>query len=242
MECVITVSYSLLINRGLTPAFKAKKGLRQGDPMADATSIHLLFQAFQHFFDVSGLHANMEKNSLYIAGVTDLFKAQILEELHLTTGDLPFKYLGVPLSSRKLTINQCLPLVERIITRVKCWSTKFLSYSGRLQLTGSDCSKKALVAWDMIWRPKSAGGLNVLDLLTWNKAAISKLLWALAMKKDKLWDQLRNSRPRAGILGFVFAAAVYHTWIERNNRRFQKCAKPSRQLLREIAVQIHIAG
>ncbi|XP_059285928.1 uncharacterized protein LOC132039468 [Lycium ferocissimum] len=193
MECVTTISYSLLINGGLTPAFKAKKGLRQEDPMADATSIHLLFQAFQHFSNVFGLHANMGKSSLYIAAVTNLFKAQILEELHLTAGELPFKYLGAPLSNRILTVNQCLPLVERMIARVKVGLLNSYPIVADficrtfLWTRSNNCSKKALVAWDMICRPKSAGGLNVLDLLTWNKATISKLLWALAMKKDKLW-------------------------------------------------------
>lgn len=34
MECVQTVSYSLLINGAPTPPFKAGKGLRQGDPLS----------------------------------------------------------------------------------------------------------------------------------------------------------------------------------------------------------------
>lgn len=34
MKCVSTVSYSLLINGGLTKRFDARKGLRQGGPMS----------------------------------------------------------------------------------------------------------------------------------------------------------------------------------------------------------------
>lgn len=57
--------------------------------------------------------------------------------MQFTLGEMPFKYLGVPLSSRKLTIHQCMPLVEKMVTRVKCWTAKLLSYSGRLQLIKS---------------------------------------------------------------------------------------------------------
>lgn len=35
--------------------------------------------------------------------------------------------------------------------------------------------------------PKSVGGLNVMNILLWNRAAICKQLWALAHKKDTLW-------------------------------------------------------
>ncbi|XP_060200470.1 uncharacterized protein LOC132628726 [Lycium barbarum] len=177
----------------------------------------------EHFSEVLGLQANLEKSSIYIAGVENDFKEQMLADLHLSLGDLPFKYLGVPLSTKKLSIHQCLPIVERMISRVKCWSSKLLSYSGRMQLVNSvlfemqtywaqifllpkkiismvttvcrtflwtdsnNLSRKALVAWEKICKPKTAGGLNVLDISTWNNPAIYKLLWAVEQKKDKLW-------------------------------------------------------
>lgn len=48
-------------------------------------------------------------------------------------------------------------------------------------------TRKALVAWEKMCCPKSAGGLNLINLQKWNRAAVSKLCWDLAHKEDKLW-------------------------------------------------------
>lgn len=35
--------------------------------------------------------------------------------------------------------------------------------------------------------PRSAGGWNIINMEIWNKAALLKLLWVIAFKRDKLW-------------------------------------------------------
>ncbi|WMV40911.1 hypothetical protein MTR67_034296 [Solanum verrucosum] len=52
-------------------------------------------------------------------------------------GEMPYQYLGVPLSSKKLVIQQCMHIIEKMIARIKNWTTKFPSYSGRLHLIES---------------------------------------------------------------------------------------------------------
>lgn len=54
-----------------------------------------------------------------------------METTKFSAGKLPFKYLGVPLSSRKLTIYQCEPLVDRTVSKIRYWTAKLLSYAGR---------------------------------------------------------------------------------------------------------------
>ena len=47
------------------------------------------------------------------------------------------KYLGVPLISTRLTHGDCLPLLQRITARIQSWTSKSISYDGRLQLITS---------------------------------------------------------------------------------------------------------
>lgn len=65
------------------------------------------------------------------------------------------------------------------VIETTCWS--FL-WTGGVEL-----SKKAFRAWDRVYQPDFAGGLNILDINAWNKAAIVKLLWNICRKKDTLW-------------------------------------------------------
>lgn len=58
-------------------------------------------------------------------------------------GEYPFRYLGVPLTTKKLSINHYLPLIEFYFARIHHWSAKLLSYAGRLQLVKSICHAMA---------------------------------------------------------------------------------------------------
>ncbi|XP_056685422.1 uncharacterized protein [Spinacia oleracea] len=101
---------------------------------ADKISVKLLLDAFSKFSSASGLEANMDKSNIYFGGASVLDKTDILAGEKISEACLPFGYLGVPLSSKKMSYQQCKPLVDKILARAKVWSTKFLSYAGRLFL------------------------------------------------------------------------------------------------------------
>jgi len=57
------------------------------------------------------------------------------------------------------------------------------------------------------------------------------------------WLTSRNpSRARGEVLVFLFTAMVYHVWTERNNRRFQGKAVEGRQKIKDIVLELHLAG
>lgn len=76
------------------------------------------------FSKVSGLQANLSKRSIYFGGVTQEVRGEILFYLGFSTGELPFKYLGIPLSSKKISLIQWQPLIEKIIARISLWTAK----------------------------------------------------------------------------------------------------------------------
>ncbi|XP_060182960.1 uncharacterized protein LOC132612903 [Lycium barbarum] len=189
----------------------------------DEQSVQLLKEKFTLFSEASELKANLSKSQVYFGGVQPQEQNHTLNLLGYEVGELAFKYLGDLLSTKKLTVLQCKPLVNKITARITTWMAKCLSYAGRLQLIKTmlfraqtywtqlflllqkviklieaiyrsylwsgeaTITKRALVSWESICLPRGAGGLNILNLKIWNQAAICELLWALSLKKDKLW-------------------------------------------------------
>ena len=47
------------------------------------------------------------------------------------------KYHGVPLLSTRLSHCDCQPLLDKIMARIQAWTSRSLSFAGRLQLLSS---------------------------------------------------------------------------------------------------------
>ena len=63
---------------------------------------------------VSCLSINKGKSALYVAGVDDAMSFSLVQANQVPKGVLPFRYLGVPLSAKRLGTQDCLVLVEKI--------------------------------------------------------------------------------------------------------------------------------
>ncbi|XP_075098078.1 uncharacterized protein LOC142175392 [Nicotiana tabacum] len=71
----------------------------------DATSVALLHHRFNIFSAASGLKANLAKSSIYYGGFS-LEVKQIQQKLGYSQGSLHFRYLGIPLDTKKLSVMQ----------------------------------------------------------------------------------------------------------------------------------------
>lgn len=63
------------------------------------------------------------------------------------------RYLGVALISTKLKYQDCQPLNHNITERARSWTTKWLSYAGRLQLFSSVIYNMAQFWWNHFMLP-----------------------------------------------------------------------------------------
>ncbi|XP_019106165.1 uncharacterized protein LOC109135504 [Beta vulgaris subsp. vulgaris] len=100
-------------------------------------SMMLLIRALKTFYRASGLQANKDKSAIYFGNVTEEIQQRIIQVSGFTKGQFPFRYLGVPITSKRLTIANCDVLVDRIMRRVLCWTSRNLYYGARNVLINS---------------------------------------------------------------------------------------------------------
>ncbi|CAK8574090.1 unnamed protein product [Lathyrus sativus] len=103
----------------------------------DKNSVDLMMAAYAKFSKATGLVVNPQKCRIYLAGVDEKTKKDIRMASDFQMGQLPFRYLGVPVTSKKLSIAQYSSLIDKIVEKVQHWTTRLLTYAGRLQLIKS---------------------------------------------------------------------------------------------------------
>ncbi|XP_026410782.1 uncharacterized protein LOC113306007 [Papaver somniferum] len=82
----------------------------------------------------NGLEMNRHNTCLFHSAIDDANLNLIVQALDCFVGDLPVRYLGVPLLSARLSYKDYIPLLEKIRMRVKTWKARFLAFPGRVLL------------------------------------------------------------------------------------------------------------
>ncbi|GJU44801.1 RNA-directed DNA polymerase, eukaryota, reverse transcriptase zinc-binding domain protein [Tanacetum coccineum] len=97
----------------------------------------LIMESLGEFQRMSSLVLSIPKSTTYFCNVPNHVKHSILNFMPFVEGELPVKYLSVPLISSRLLTKDCKILVARVKNRIGDWKNKSLSFAGRLQLCKS---------------------------------------------------------------------------------------------------------
>ncbi|CAK8568638.1 unnamed protein product [Lathyrus sativus] len=110
-------------------------------------------------------------------------------------GDLPFRYLGVPLTCKRLSTHHYMSLVDKIVSRIRHWSSKLLSYAGRLQLINSTIAAIATCWMSYLPFPK-----HVIKTI---KSICMTFLWTGSDVKSRkspiAWKNVCKPRRKGGL-------------------------------------------
>jgi hypothetical protein len=163
-----------------------------------AGDINLTLRILHLFGDASGLVTNVQKSNVMPIRCGDEHLALIQNLLPCELSTFPCKYLGLPLSLKKLAKEQIQPLIDKIADQLPGWKADLMNRAGRVVLIqhvltamlvyvamSSDLPAWALKAIDKIqrsfvWRGrKDARGGHCL--IAWPKVCRSRKLGGLGI-------------------------------------------------------------
>ncbi|XP_056688646.1 uncharacterized protein [Spinacia oleracea] len=153
----------------------------------DFRSVYLMMQGFKLFSNTTGLQASPSKTSVYCTGMPETEVQRILVMTGFSKGSFPFRYLGLPICSKKIRVGECEKIVENMCARIKIWSSRNMSFAGRLTLImvlpkGVYNTVNAICR-NFLWK----GTIDAIG------PAMGKHVWMIATKKDNMWVRWVNN-------------------------------------------------
>ncbi|KAL2249911.1 UNVERIFIED_CONTAM: hypothetical protein Sindi_2464800 [Sesamum indicum] len=136
---------------------------------AKVDSVRMFKDGLERFGDWSRLRLNAQKSHLILSRAAQGLKEELLTMLQFQEGQLPMRYLGLPLISSRLLISDCLPLLNKIEARIAGWERLALSYAGRVQIIKSVLSSHSIYWASAFILPKRV--INEIEKRLW------KFLW-----------------------------------------------------------------
>ncbi|KAL0295233.1 UNVERIFIED_CONTAM: hypothetical protein Sangu_3203000 [Sesamum angustifolium] len=150
--------------------------------------------ALCEFAVLSGLNVNPAKSQIILSRAAQQDKQQLLDLLGFQEGVLPVKYLGVPLTSSRLTIADCRPLLSNLESRLEGWNQLTLSFAARTLLIKSVLSTLHSYWASVFILPK--GIIKIIE------ARVRKFLWQGSTGRGYAkvaWEQICKPKEEGGL-------------------------------------------
>lgn len=159
------------------------------------SSVQAILSVLHDFEKRSGLAVSIHKTSYFAAGMSDAEMQDIQIQTGLTSGVLPIRYLGVPLHTKKISLEQCAPLLQSVKAKLRSWTVKKPTYAGRLQLVTSVINRITNFWTSSFIIPK--GVIQEIDSLC------AKFLWKgdinAAASAKVSWESCCHSKEEGGL-------------------------------------------
>lgn len=99
---------------------------------ADIVYVGIIKDSLEEFSSMAGLYPNLQKSSIFMAGVNDQLRVDICNLMGMEIKEFPVKYLGFPLISTRLKSSDREELKNKFLKRILSWHSRLLSYAGRV--------------------------------------------------------------------------------------------------------------
>jgi hypothetical protein len=143
---------------------------------------------------LSGLRINFHKSEVYVFGF-EKDEERRANMLNCALGSFPMKYLGIPVSDRRLKSSDVGFILEKMGKRLDPWKGKHLSKGGRLILTNSCLSSLPTYTMGFYLLPKDIH--KKMDRIR------SNFFWQGAEKKNSFhmakWDMVTRPKDQGGL-------------------------------------------
>ncbi|KAL8114514.1 hypothetical protein AgCh_021393 [Apium graveolens] len=201
-------------------------------------------QCLALFSSWGGLHASVNKSTVFFGGCSEDFIRwfDCTYAMPHGHGELPVRFLGVPLISTKLSYNNCMPLLDKITSKINSWVNLVLFLAGRAQLIKVVLSEIPNF-WSKHFLLPSSVHARIQSIFTrflWkgdlNSKGGAKVAWAqLCMPVEEGGVGLKNSKEwnKAQLLGHLCKViAKLPKWAPA--KQYRRGADASWHLRREI--------
>ncbi|MCI07485.1 LINE-1 reverse transcriptase like, partial [Trifolium medium] len=144
---------------------------------------------------VSGLKINFTKSKLYGLNVDARFLEAGSSFLSCRSDTIPFKFLGIPVGANPRRKETWKPVVDAMFKKLSSWSSRQLSYGGRITLINSVLASLPLYFFSFYKAPHCI--LKQLVRIQRN------FLWGGGVEDKKLcwvkWDQICLPKEQGGL-------------------------------------------
>jgi hypothetical protein len=157
-----------------------------------ATNMKLILCVFEQ---LSGLKINFHKSELFCFGEAKQCEQQYAQLFGCSIGTYPFRYLGIPMHTRKLSNKDWQSVEERFEKKLSSWKGKLLSVGGRLVLINSVLSSLPMFMMSFFEVPK--GVLQRIEFFR------SRFFWQNDQHKKKYrlvkWSVVCQPKEQGGL-------------------------------------------